>query len=122
MFGFSFVPGSLIAFEKVLAKLAEPLADDASPRRSAAATGAVHADEDSWTLEVVETCLLLAARHQRNTFIFSLTLRRMGEVSRAVLGDNFTGTLVTDCYSGLPRASGGGEAEVLGSWARRYSP
>ncbi|MGH7135648.1 MAG: hypothetical protein ACREHD_07905, partial [Pirellulales bacterium] len=44
IFAFSFVPASLIAFEKVLAKLAEPVSEDIA-KKIGSSDGATHADE-----------------------------------------------------------------------------
>jgi hypothetical protein len=56
MFGFSFVPGSLIAFEKVLAGLAEPLADDIAKKSALswarAGLGSRGAPPNGWGWEV----------------------------------------------------------------------
>ncbi|MGH7135647.1 MAG: IS66 family transposase, partial [Pirellulales bacterium] len=97
MFAFSFVPASLIAFEKVLAKLAEPLSEDIA-KKIGASDGATHADETYWTLNGQRAYYWLHATTHYVHFEFNMS--RAGEVSRNVLGDNFTGTLVTDCYSG----------------------
>ena len=116
MFGFSFVPGSLIAFEKVLAKLAEPLADDIA-KKIGSSDGAVHADETYWTLDGERAYYWLHATTQYVHFQFDSS--RAGEVSRAVLGDNFTGTLVTDCYSAYHAHQAGAKQKCLAHVARR---
>lgn len=116
MFGFSFVPASLIAFEKVLAELAAPLSDDIA-KKIGASQGAVHADETYWTLNGQRAYYWLHATTQYIHFQFDSS--RAGEVSRNVLGDDFTGTLVTDCYSGYHAHSAGAKQKCLAHVARR---
>lgn len=116
MFGFSFVPASLIAFEKVLAKLAEPLVDDIA-KKIGSSDGAVHADETYWTLNGERAYYWLHATTEYVHFQFDSS--RAGEVSRAVLGENFTGTLVTDCYSAYHAHQAGAKQKCLAHVGRR---
>ncbi|HUY33857.1 MAG TPA: transposase, partial [Pirellulales bacterium] len=115
MFGFSFVPASLIAFEKVLAALAEPLVDDIA-KKIGSSDGAVHADETFWTCDGERAYYWLHATTQYVHFQFDPS--RKGEVSRDVLGPNFTGTLVTDCYSGYHAHQAGAKQKCLAHLAR----
>jgi hypothetical protein len=116
MFGFSFVPASLIAFEKVLAGLAEPLVDDIA-KKIGSSDGAVHADETYWTLNGERAYYWLHATTEYVHFQFDSS--RAGEVSRAVLGEDFTGTLVTDCYSGYHAHQAKAKQKCLAHVARR---
>ncbi|HEV3005636.1 MAG TPA: transposase, partial [Pirellulales bacterium] len=79
MLEFSFVPGSLIGFEKVLAELAEPLVDDIA-KKIGSSDGAVHADETYWTLDGERAYYWLHATTQYIHFQFDSS--RAGEVSR----------------------------------------
>lgn len=116
MFAFSFVPASLIAFEKVLAGLAEPVSEDIA-KKIGSSDGAVHADETYWTLNGKRAYYWLHATTHYIHFQFDSS--RAGEVSRAVLGDHFTGTLVTDCYSGYHAHTAGAKQKCLTHVARR---
>lgn len=116
MFGFSFVPASLIAFEKVLAKMVEPLSEDIA-KKIGSSDGAVHADETYWTLNGERAYYWLHATTQYVHFQFDCS--RAGEVSRNVLGDDFTGTLVTDCYSGYHAHQAAAKQKCLAHVARR---
>jgi len=116
MFGFSFVPASLMAFEKVLAQMAEPLSDDIA-KKIGSSEGAVHADETYWTLNGERAYYWLHATTQYVHFQFDPS--RAGEVSRNVLGSDFTGTLVTDCYSGYHAHEAGAKQKCLAHVARR---
>ncbi len=116
MFGFSFVPASLIAFEKVLAKLAEPISEDIA-KKIGSSDGAVHGDETYSSVDGQRAYYWLHATTQYVHFEFSMS--RAGQVSRNVLGDNFTGTLVTDCYSGYHAHSAGAKQKCLAHVARR---
>lgn len=116
MFGFSFVPASLIAFEKVLAELAEPLVDDIA-KKIGSSDGAVHADETYWTLNGERAYYWLHATTHYVHFQFDSS--RAGEVSRNVLGADFPGTLVTDCYSGYHAHQAQAKQKCLAHVARR---
>jgi len=116
MFGFSFVPASLIAFERVLAGLAEPLVDDIA-KKIGSSDGAVHADETYWTLNGQRAYYWLHATTEYVHFQFDSS--RKGEVSRDVLGANFAGTLVTDCYSGYHAHQAKAKQKCLAHVARR---
>jgi hypothetical protein len=116
MFGFSFAPGSLIAFEKVLAELAHPLVDDIA-KKIGSSEGAVHADETYWTLNGERAYYWLHATTHYVHFQFDPS--RAGEVSRDVLGSDFTGTLVTDCYSGYHAHQAKAKQKCLAHVARR---
>jgi transposase len=96
LFGFRFTPAALIGFEKLLAAAAAPVADDIR-KKIAASDGAVHADETYWTLDGGRAYYWVHATDQYIHFQFDTT--RAGEVSRDLLGVDFAGTLVTDCYS-----------------------
>ncbi len=116
MFGFSFVPASLMAFEKVLAEMAEPLSEDIA-NKLGSSDGAVHADETYWTLNGERAYYWLHATMQYVHFQFDTS--RAGEVSRNVLGSDFTGTLVTDCYSAYHAHEAGAKQTCLAHVARR---
>jgi hypothetical protein len=116
MFGFSFVPASLIAFERVLSELAEPLAEDIA-KKIGSSDGAVHADETYWTLNGERAYYWL---HATTEFIhFQFDPSRAGKVSRDVLGPDFAGTLVTDCYSGYHAHHAKAKQKCLAHVARR---
>lgn len=116
MFGFSFVPASLIAFEQALAGLAEPLVDDIA-QKIGGSDGAVHADETYWTLDGERAYYWLHATTEYVHFQFDAS--RAGEVSRDVLGAHFAGTLVTDCYSGYHAHQAKAKQKCLAHVARR---
>jgi transposase len=116
MFGFSFVPASLIAFEKVLAEMADPLVEDIA-KKIGSSDGAVHADETYWTLNGERAYYWLHATTHYIHFQFDLS--RSGEVSRDVLGADFAGTLVTDCYSGYHAHQAKAKQKCLAHVARR---
>ena len=49
---------------------------------------------------------------------FQYDTSRAGQVSRDILGDDFTGTLVTDCYSGYAASVAGAKQKCLAHLAR----
>jgi transposase len=96
LFDFRFTPAALIGFEKLLAVAAESVVDDIR-KKVAASDGAVHADETYWVLDGERAYYWVHATDQYIHFQFDTS--RAGEVSRELLGVDFAGTLVTDCYS-----------------------
>ncbi len=115
LFQIRFTPAALIGFEKYLAQLAEPVAEDIA-KKLASSDGAVHADETYWTLDGDRSYFWV---HGDEMFIhFQFDTSRAGEVSRNVLGNEFTGTLVTDCYSGYSAHVAGAKQKCLAHIAR----
>ena len=83
--------------EEELADNAEPVVDDIA-KKLASSEGSVHADETYWTTDGVRSYFWV---HGDEKYIhFQYDTSRAGQVSRNILGNDFTGTLVTDCYSG----------------------
>ena len=115
IFGITFTPGALIGFEKLLNELAKPIVDDIA-KKIASSEGAVHADE---TYSVLNGKRAYFWVHATTRFVhFSFVTTRSGKVSRDVLGDDFTGTLVTDCYSGYIAHTAGAKQKCLAHLAR----
>ncbi len=115
LFKVSFTPGALIGFETALAKLAEPIVDDIGKKLSSS-DGPVHADETYWTLNGNRAFYWV---HGDEKFIhFKFDTSRAGIVSRDILGPDFTGTLVTDCYSGYHAQVAGAKQKCLAHLAR----
>ncbi len=115
MFGIRFTPAALIGFEKVVANLADPVAKDIA-KKLASNDGAVHADETYSILDGRRACFWVHGTTRYVHFVFGTT--RSGQVSRDVLGDYFTGTLVTDCYSGYIAHTAGAKQKCLAHLAR----
>ncbi len=114
-FGIRFSPAALLGFEKTLAGLAEPVVQDIA-KKLASSDGAVHADETYWTLNGERSYFWV---HGDEKFIhFQFNTSRAGEVSRNILCDDFTGTLVTDCYSGYFAHVAGAKQKCLAHIAR----
>lgn len=115
IFDFPFTPAALIGFEKLLAGQAEPLANDIA-RKIGSSEGAVHADETYWSLNGERAYYWLHGTEKYLHFQFDTS--RAGEVSRAVLGEHFAGTLVTDCYSGYEAQVAKAKQKCLAHLAR----
>ena len=115
MFGITFTPGALIGFEKLVAELAEPLVVDIA-KKLASSEGAVHADE---TYSILDGRRAYFWVHCTTRYVhFSFGTTRSGKVSRDVLGTDFTGTLVTECYSAYIAHSAGAKQKCLAHLAR----
>ena len=97
LFKVTFTPAALLGFEEKMAEKSEPIVDDIA-KKLGSSDGAVHADETYWTLDGNRAYFWVHANEAYVHFQFDTT--RAGKVSRDVLGPHFTGTLVTDCYSG----------------------
>jgi hypothetical protein len=115
LFEFHFTPAALIGFEKLLAAAALPVVDDIR-KKIAASDGAVHADETYWTLDGERAYYWVHATEQYVHFQFDTT--RAGEVSRELLGVDFAGTLVTDCYSAYDAQGAKAKQKCLSHLAR----
>jgi hypothetical protein len=116
MFGITFTPAALIGFETMLAEKAAPVVEDIA-KKLGSSDGPVHADETYWTLNGNRSYYWV---HGDEKFIhFQFDTSRAGQVSRDILGDDFTGTLVTDCYSGYFAHVAGAKQKCLAHVARR---
>ena len=115
LLGITFSPAALLGFEAMLAELAGPVVEDIV-KKIASSEGAVHADETYWTLNGQRAFFWV---HGDEKFIhFQFDTTRKGEVSRNILGEDFTGTLVTDCYSGYFAQVAGAKQKCLAHLAR----
>ena len=115
MFGITLSPAALIGFEKQLCELAQPVVDDIA-KKIASSDGAVHADETYFVLDGRRAYFWVHGTTRYIHFTFGTT--RSGKVSRDVLGDLFSGTLVTDCYSGYIAHTAGAKQKCLVHLAR----
>jgi transposase len=98
-----------------VAELAQPLVVDIA-KKLASSDGAVHADETYSILDGRRAYFWVHATTRYVHFSFGTT--RGGKVSRDVLGNDFTGTLVTDCYSAYIAHSAGAKQKCLAHLAR----
>ena len=78
--------------------------------------GDVHADETYWTLNGDRAYYWVHCDAGFAHFQFDTS--RSGQVSRDVLGEHFTGTLVTDCYAGYEAHTAGAKQKCLAHLAR----
>jgi hypothetical protein len=96
---FAFVPGSLLRFSKEAAAKARPLAQDVVEKLRAC--DANHADETYYRVAAKPAYVWFHGNE--DLAHFCITGTRSGMVSRTILGDDYRGGLVTDCYSGYDR-------------------
>jgi hypothetical protein len=115
LLGLSFTPGALIGFEKMFAESAKPVVADIE-KKIASTEGPVHADETYWTLDGDRAYYWVHTTLEYVHFEFETT--RAGQVSRDILGEDFAGTLVTDCYSGYEAQSARAKQKCLAHLAR----
>lgn len=115
LFGITFTPAALIGFETMLAEKAKPIVDDIA-RKLGSSGEAVHADETYWTLNGERAYYWVHCDARFAHFQFDTS--RSGQVSRDVLGEHFTGTLVTDCYAGYEAHTAGAKQKCLAHLAR----
>lgn len=115
LFGITFTPAALIGFETMLADKAKPIVDDIA-KKLGSSDDAVHADETYWTLNGERAYYWVHCDARFAHFQFDTS--RSGQVSRDVLGEHFTGTLVTDCYAGYEAHTAGAKQKCLSHLAR----
>lgn len=96
---FQFVPASLLRFGEVAAGKAKPLAHDVARKLRACETN--HADETYY--RVCGKPAYVWFHGNRDLAHFCITGTRSGKISRTILGEDYRGGLVTDCYSGYDR-------------------
>jgi len=115
LLGLNFTPAALIGFEKTLVQQATPIVTDIK-KKIASTEGPVHADETYWTLDGDRAYYWV---HTTEDFVhFEFETTRSGQVSRDVLGEDFAGTLVTDCYSGYEAQQASAKQKCLAHLAR----
>ena len=115
LLGLSFTPAALIGFEKMLSQQAEPIVADIE-KKIASSDGPVHADETYWTLDGDRAYYWV---HTTDDFVhFEFETTRSGQVSRDILGEDFAGTLVTDCYGGYEAQQASAKQKCLAHLAR----
>ena len=115
LFQITFTPAALIGFETILADKAKPIVDDIA-KKLGSSDEAVHADETYWTLNGERAYYWVHCDARFAHFQFDTS--RSGQVSRDVLGEHFTGTLVTDCYAGYEAHTAGAKQKCLFHLAR----
>ena len=115
LFGITFTPAALIGFETMLADKAKPVVDDIA-KKLGSSNDPVHADETYWTLNGDRAYYWVHCDARFAHFQFDTS--RSGQVSRDVLGEHFTGTLVTDCYAGYEAHLAGAKQKCQAHLAR----
>ena len=116
LYGVTFTPAALLGFETMLAEKSQPVVEDIR-KKLASSDGAVHADETYWTTDGTRSYFWV---HGDEKFIhFQYDTTRAGQVSRDILGNDFTGTLVTDCYSGYFASVAGAKQKCLAHVSRK---
>jgi hypothetical protein len=115
LFNFHFTPATLLGFEKLLANAAQLVVEDIR-KKVASSDEAVHADETYWTVDARRSYFWIHATEKYIHFEFDTT--RAGEVSRDILGEDFAGTLVTDCYSAYDAQGAQAKQKCLAHLAR----
>jgi transposase len=95
----SFTPAALLGFEVQAAERARPLAHDVGLKLRAC--DAVHADETSYRIDARSAYAWFHGNEHLAHFYICGT--RSGKISRRILGRDYAGGLVTDCYAGYSR-------------------
>lgn len=95
LFGLSYVPASLVGFDRKAAKMGENIYADL--REKIRASAVVHADETSWRNDGIGHHVWFAGNE--NLAFFHIDRHRSANVARAIFGENFAGTLVRDRYA-----------------------
>ena len=96
---FAFTPATLLRFGAVAAQNAQPLAKDVAEKLRACEAN--HADETYYRINAQPAYAWFHGNEDLAHFHLSGT--RSGKVSRAILGEDYSGGLITDCYAGYDR-------------------
>jgi len=96
---FAFVPASLLRFGNEAAQTAKPLVQDVAEKLRAC--DANHADETYYRIDGQPAYVWFHGNENLAHFFICGT--RSGKVSRTILGEDYSGGLITDCYSGYDR-------------------
>ena len=96
---FDFTPASLLRFGAEAAGNARPLAKDVAEKLRACEAN--HADETYYRINGKPAYAWFHGNEDLAHFLIAST--RSGKVSRAILGEDYAGGLITDCYSGYDR-------------------
>ena len=94
-----FTPAALLDFEKTGATAARPLAYDVAKKLRACEVN--HADETYYRINGQPAIAWFHGNEQLAHFYICGT--RSGKISRNILGEDYAGGLVTDCYAGYDR-------------------
>jgi transposase len=95
----SFTPAALLGFEKKAAEKARPLAQDVAKKLRACEVN--HADETYYTINGKRALAWFHGNERLAHFYICGT--RSGKISRKILGEDYAGGLVMDCYTGYDR-------------------
>jgi transposase len=95
----TFTPAALLGFEKQTAEKARPLAQDVAQKLRAC--DVTHADETYYRIDGQPAYVWFHGNEGLAHFYICGT--RSGKISRKILGEDYAGGLVTDCYSGYNR-------------------
>jgi transposase len=96
---FHFTPAALLGFEKQAAQTARPLAHDVAKKLRACEVN--HADETHYRIDGQHACVWFHGNERLAHYYICGT--RSGKISRKILGVDYAGALVTDCYAGYDR-------------------
>ena len=94
-----FTPAALLGFEKKAAERARPLAYDVAKKLRACEVN--HADETHYTINGKPAQVWFHGNEHLAHFYICGT--RSGKISRKILGEDYAGGLVMDCYAGYDR-------------------
>lgn len=94
-----FTPAALLGFEKKAAERARPLAYDVAKKLRACEVN--HADETHYTINGKPAQAWFHGNERLAHFYICGT--RSGKISRKILGEDYAGGLVMDCYAGYDR-------------------
>jgi transposase len=94
-----FTPAALLGFEKKAAETARPLAHDVATKLRACEVN--HADETHYSINGQHAQVWFHGNQDLAHFYICGT--RSGKISRKILGLDYAGGLVTDCYAGYDR-------------------
>jgi transposase len=106
LFGLSCVPASFVGFDQRAAKRGEPLYEDV--REKVRVAEVLYGDETTWRNDGQGHYVWFSGND--DFAFFHIDRHRSAEAAKAVYGENFSGTLVRDRYSGYNGIGGDWQA------------
>jgi transposase len=96
VFGLKLTPGALVGFDHHLASRGRPWYD--LLKNHLKSTPHIHADETGWRVDGINHFLWIF--NNARLAVYHINRSRGSQIPKDMLGENYPGILITDCYSG----------------------
>jgi transposase len=96
VFGLKLTPGALVGFDHNFASRGRPWYD--LLKNHLKSTPHIHADETGWRVDGINHFLWIF--NNARLAVYHINRSRSSQIPKDMLGENYPGILITDCYSG----------------------